>query len=113
MLEIGANNRLKQIIARDYDSYSGRILEKYFRESLAETEGYTRIGYWHDRRGENEIDVIAADDLNQTAVVAEVKCKKQNIDMSILRAKSEAFFKATGQYQNYQITYKGLSIEDM
>ena len=113
MLEIGANNRLKQIIARDYDSYSGRILEKYFRESLAETRRYTRIGYWHDRRGENEIDVIAADDLNQTAVVAEVKCKKQNIDMSILRAKSEAFFKATGQYQNYQITYKGLSIEDM
>ena len=47
------------VVERDYDTYSGIILEKYFRQLFAESNEYSDIlGYW-DNKGENEIDLIA------------------------------------------------------
>lgn len=113
MLEVDAYQKLRDIIQRDYDTYSGKILEKYFRGKMVESEQYTRIGSWHDRKGENEIDIIAADDLSNTVDFCEIKRNEKNGDLSILRSKAEAFVKATGQYQEYAIAYHLLSINDM
>jgi Holliday junction resolvase-like predicted endonuclease len=113
MIEIGAQKKLKEIVRRDYESYSGRIIEDYFRKKLAESEQYTRIGNWRDRKGENEIDIIAADDLSRTVDFFEVKRQKSDLDMSILRSKAECFFRSTGKYNRYKVSYKGLSMDDM
>ena len=113
MIEIGAYDKLKEIITRDYDTYSGQILEDFCRLQLAESGQYTRIGTWHDRRGENEIDIIAADELNKKAEFIEVKRQRRNIDLSILRAKADVFLSATKKFGNYDITYRGLSLEDI
>ena len=80
---------------------------------MTEQGTFTRIGYWHDRKGENEIDIIAADDINKTVSFYEVKRQKSDIDISILRAKADTFLKATGQYKKYDISYNGLSLGDM
>lgn len=113
MLEVEAYQKLRDIVQRDYDTYSGKILEKYFRGKMIESEQYTRIGSWYDRKGENEIDIIAADDLSNTVDFYEVKRNERNADLAILRSKAEAFQKATGQYQRYAIEYHCLSIQDM
>ena len=113
MLEIDAYQKLRDIIKRDYDTYSGKMLEKYFREALAETMQYTRIGSWHDRKGENEIDIIAADDTRDAADFYEVKRNAKNIDLNILHAKAENFIKSTGQYSKYAKAFYGISIDDM
>ena len=113
MLEIGANDKLRQLAGKNYFTYSGQVLEAWFRDKLAETGGYTRIGYWHDRRGENEIDIIAVDDLERRAEIYEVKRQARDIDLAVLRAKADAFLKTTGQLKGYEIRFGGLSIEDL
>ena len=113
MLEIGAYSKLKEIIVRDYDTYSGQVLEDFYRQQLIESGQYTRIGMWHDRRGENEIDIIAADELNKKAEFIEVKRQQRNIDLSILRAKADVFLNTTKKFSNYDITYRGLSLDDI
>ena len=113
MLEIGAYDKLREIILRDYATYSGIVLEDYFKQQLMESGHYTRIGEWHDRRGENQIDLIAADELSNHVDFFEVKRQQRNIDLSILRAKADAFFKTTKKFTNYSVVYRGLSLKDM
>lgn len=113
MLEAKANDRLKLLVNNDYTTYSGRVLEWYFRNMLKEKGIYTRIGYWHGRDGSNEIDIIAQDEIEKCAVFYEVKRKKDNIDLELLKKKSEAFLNATHEFKRHTFNWQGLSMEDM
>ena len=113
MLEIGAYNKLREIITRDYETYSGIVLEEFFRQQLIESGRYTHIGSWHDRRGENEIDIIAADELSRHVEFIEVKRKKRNVDLSILRAKADAFLNTTRMFSGFSMDYRGLTLDDI
>ena len=46
-------------IANNYERFSGRTLEQYFQAKAFESGLYTQVGNWWDRKGENEIDLIA------------------------------------------------------
>lgn len=70
MLEVGANKKLKALMDKDYTTYTGRVLERYFKAVMIESEEYTHIASWWDRKGENEIDIIAADELEQKVTFA-------------------------------------------
>lgn len=113
MLEIENYENLKAIINRDYETFSGLMLERYFRRVLIERQAYTRIGGWWDRKGENEIDIVAENELNNEATFFEVKRKAANIDIEVLKQKVAAFLRATGEFKGYNISYKALSMEDM
>jgi AAA+ ATPase superfamily predicted ATPase len=113
MLEIENYESVKTIINRDYETFSGLMLERYFRRVLIESHAYTRIGGWWDRKGENEIDIVAENELNEVATFFEVKRKADNIDMKVLENKAAAFHRATGKFKGYKISYKGLSMDDM
>lgn len=113
MLEIGAFAKLREIITRDYETYSGLVLESYFKHQLMESQRYTRIGDWHDRKGENQIDIIAADELANTVEFIEVKRQRRNLDLAILRAKADVFLKTTKKFSGYSITYRGLTLDDI
>ena len=78
-----------------------------------ERQAYTRIGGWWDRKGENEIDIVAENELDEEATFFEVKRKADNIDMKVLENKAAAFLRATGEFKGYKISYKGLSMDDM
>ena len=112
MLEVGGNDKLRELAGKNYFTYSGKVLEDWFRDKMVETGAYTRMGYWHDRRGENEIDIIAIDDLERRAAFFEVKRQSRDIDLSVLKAKADVFLKSTG-LKGYDITYNGLCMEDM
>lgn len=113
MLEIGAHEKLKQILQRDYEVFSGFMLEKYFMQKFMESGSFTRLGFWRDRKGENEIDIIAADDLSQKAFFYEVKRQKSRAGLEILKSKAEAFKKAAGVFKGFEETFSALGLEDM
>lgn len=113
MLEIENYESLKTIINRDYETFSGLMLERYFRRVLINRQAYTRIGGWWDRKGENEIDIVAENELDNQATFFEVKRKAGNIDIEVLKQKASAFLRATGELKGYDISYKGLSMDDM
>ena len=113
IIEAGSNEKLKIIAERDFATVSGKSLESYFNEVLKESGAYTRLGYWHDRKGENEIDIIAEDELDNKIEFIEVKRQAKNFDENVLKAKSELFFKSVGTFKGYEVIYRGLSIDDM
>ena len=113
MLEIGSHNRLKELVKRDWNVFSGQMLERYFRQKFAERGTWTRIGSWWDRRGENEIDLVAEDEISRKAVFAEVKRDGGRISMNALREKALTFMRATGQFKDHALTFQPLSLEDM
>ncbi len=80
---------------------------------LIERHAYTRIGGWWDRKGESEIDIIAENELENTATFFEVKRKAENISMSVLEDKAAAFLRSTGEFKDYSISCRGLSLNDM
>lgn len=113
MIESGAHQQLRMIVERDYNAYSGRVLEDYFREKFKEMGSFTRLGYWHGRNGENDIDIIAADELKKTVTFNEVKRQTKDLDMHLLKDRADIFLKSTREFKNFDISYNGLSMENM
>ena len=113
IIEIGGYEQLREIIKRDYPTYSGTILERYFKDKFIESKKYSRIGGYWDRRGENEIDLIAMNELDSVADVIEIKRKASNIDQDKLVEKSVHLCNAISELKGYSINTFGLSMEDM
>jgi hypothetical protein len=104
---------LKQIIERDYATFSGKILERYFREKMLEQGSFTKIGAFWDKTGQNEIDLIALNELDKTALIAEIQRNEQHIRYNALKEKAANMMAKTGQLKEYTIEYKDLSLADM
>lgn len=109
-IEIGNYDYVKQIVRRDYNVFSGLILEKYFTNKLIESHLYSNIGSYWDKNNENEIDIIAVNDLKKHILIAEVKRNKNKIDINKLKSKALSIEE---KFNDYEIEYKSLSIEDM
>ena len=113
MLEIENYESVRRIIERDYETFSGLMLERYFRRVPIDTRRYTRLGGWWDRKGGNEIDIIAENELEETATFFEVKRNAGNFSRNRLEEKAVAFLRATGRFDGYSLDYRGLSMIDM
>lgn len=113
IIEIENYGKLQEIVERDYNSFSGLMLERYFHRVAIESGDYTRLGRWWDRKGENEIDLIAEDELTDTATFFEIKHQKDDISIGELKQKADAMLRATGAFKDYEIAYEGLSMEEM
>ncbi|GHU63209.1 ATPase [Bacteroidia bacterium] len=109
-VEIGNLDYVRNLVERDYETYSGLILEKYFRSQLIDSKQFSAIGSYWDRRGENQIDIIATNELEKRAIIAEVKRQAKNINLNILKNKTTTL---TEKLPGYEIEYKGLSMSDM
>jgi hypothetical protein len=107
---MGKYELLWECIDKDYEQYSGLLLEKYFRTKMAEEERITAIGSYWDNKGLNEIDLIALNDLDKTAIVAEVKRNPKKIDLSLLQTKADSIKK---ELAKYKVELRGLSLNDM
>ena len=113
IIEIENYGKLREIIQRDYNTFSGLMLERYFHRVAMEGGEFTRLGRWWDRRGENEIDMICEDELEDRAVFYEIKRQKEEISIGELKQKAEAMLRVTGALKNYEIGYEGLGLEEM
>jgi len=109
-IEIENYNYVKDIVNRDYTTYSGKFLEKFFLEKLKLSNQYSNIGTYWEKGNENEIDIVAVNDNKKTMLIAEVKRRSKKIDINKLKSKSE---KLVSKHKNYNISYLGYAIEDM
>ena len=78
-VETGNFNYVKDIILRDYQTFSGLVLERYFREKLACEKNVSHIGAYWETGNQNEIDIVALNEQEKTAFIAEVKRNPENI----------------------------------
>ena len=113
LIELRAYGRLQDIVLRDYRTFSGKTLEDYYQHKFAESGKFTKIGNWWDRKGQNEIDIVAIDDLTKTISFCEVKRNGERIDLGALSEKAEAFHRATGDYTDYHADYLALPMSEM
>jgi AAA+ ATPase superfamily predicted ATPase len=109
-IEIGNLDYVRDIVERDYETYSGIILEKYFRAKMIEAKEYSDIqGYWNSK-GENEIDIVAVNDVKKRLVFCEVKRNSRRISLGELENKAKDIIT---KYPKYTVEFRGLSPEDM
>ena len=113
ILEIENYAKLQEIVTRDYSTFSGLMLERYFHCVAVESGEFTRIGRWWDRRGENEIDMIAEDELSDCVTFYEIKRQADDISIGVLKQRAEVMLQATHEWKKYEIRYKGVSMDDM
>ena len=102
---------LRQNIGKYYERFSGRTLEQYFQAKAMETGAYTMVGSWWDRKGGNEIDMIALNEFEHTGIVAEIKRNPEKISLTALEEKTKALPAST--FGKYKLMLQALSIEDM
>jgi AAA+ ATPase superfamily predicted ATPase len=107
--ETGNFAYVRKIVDRDYDTYSDRILERFFQQLFAETGRYNLIGSYWEKGNRNEIDVVALNDLKKEMVLADVKLSKSKTDISALQRKARGLLSG---YSGYRVEWLGLGLED-
>lgn len=109
-IEVGNFNFVRKIVERDFATFSGPFLEKYFREKLALSGEYSQIGRFWTSRSQSELYIVAINEAEKKALIAEVKRNKNKIDLAKLKYRAELIReKLTG----YDIDLVGFSLEDM
>ncbi len=109
-VEIGNFAYLKALINRDFSTYSGRFLEKYFKETLALSGDWSDVGSYWESGFQNQIDLVAVNHLEKKALLAEVKRNEKNYSEQLLKSKSHNLLRSLG---GYSIEYHGFSLKDL
>lgn len=112
LIEIRNFTGLQSIVKADYPTYSGIMLERYFKQQYAESCLYKAIGSWWEPKGDQyEIDIVALKLEKNQAVAAEVKRQRKNFRPELLAAKVEHLRQKL--LPKYQIETVCLSLEEM
>lgn len=110
-VEVGNLEWLQQKVLADYESYSGPILERFFRQVYAETGLYNTVtNYWRKKDGKDEIDLIAVNDTEKSIVIGEIKRNPDKIDLHVLEEKAASI---VAHHKKWSVSYIGLSMKDM
>jgi hypothetical protein len=109
-LEIGNFSYVKEIVKRDFSTWSGIYLEKYFREKLSLSGDYTSVGSYWERGNRNEIDIVAIDEIHRKILLAEVKMRKESFRPALLM---ESARNLVSRFADYEVEYRSLSLDDI
>ena len=86
------------------------VLEQFYRVLFAETGKYNRIGSYWEKDHQNEIDLVAMNDMKKELLIAEVKMNKAKIDLERLKEKAKSL---VASYPKYTVQYQSLGLEDV
>jgi AAA+ ATPase superfamily predicted ATPase len=112
LIEIGNLGELGNIVKADYPTYSGEILERYFKQKFAESMQFRQIGSWWEAKGNlNEIDIVALRTENNQAVAVEIKRQKKNFKRELFAVKVKHLKHKV--LPDYEIEEVCLSLDDM
>ena len=81
-----------------------------FQEQLANSGRYNIIGNYWEAGNKNEIDIVALNELEKIALIAEVKRNPKSIRLSQLKAKAS---KLEQHLKGYTFEYVGLSLDEL
>lgn len=119
MIEIQNFEGLARLAMKDYETYSGMVLERYFRQQLAETFDWRAINAWWRSKAivykgqtiDAEVDIVALPVEGKKALVAEVKRKKEEYNHELFMLKVE-YLRQTDLHK-YLVVTKLLTLDDM
>lgn len=109
-VEVGNLEWLQGKVLGDYETYSGDILERYFRQKYSETGRYNLVTNYWKKDGKDEIDLIAVDEAEKEIVIGEVKRNPEKINLQQLKEKAAAI---VNHHKNWTISFVGLSMRNM
>ena len=110
LIELGNYDMLKQLILRDYETFTGKTLERYFIAKLQEEGNLSKLGSWWDKKSENEIDIITINELEKSCRIYEIKRQASKLKLEKLEAKARVFMQ---NLPGYSHELSGLSMSDM
>ncbi len=110
LIERGRVDLLRNRIEKDYTQFSGITLERYFHDKIGQTSNYTQIGAYWDRKGVNEIDLMAIDESNHTGLAAEIKRNPNKYNPMLLQQKVDNL---PAEFARYKWQIQCLSMGDM
>lgn len=116
IVEMGNWKLLKKIISDDYTTYTGDILERYFRQKMIESMEYRYIGnWWNPKNTENqcEIDIIAVSADNTRVDIFEVKRNPERYKEGVLKEKVDHLLTKQKELKKCTLTLGNLSMLDM
>lgn len=99
--------------AKMLPAFLGRTLEDWFIKRCLENPAWCEVGSWWDRKGQNEIDLIAIDRACKRILIAEVKLNRDKYDEYRLRKKIDVFLEHHPELSAFDIAWRPLSIENM
>ncbi|MCL9783371.1 ATP-binding protein [Vibrio sp. S4M6] len=103
---------IQRNIERDFEVYSGLALESLFKAIVIESKKFGRIGGYWDAKGQNEIDIVAINDLDKKILVVEVKRQQKRYNEARLVEKSHGLLKKLN-YKGYHVEYRGFSLDNL
>lgn len=109
-VETGNFGYVREVIQRDYPAYCGSLLEKCFQDLFGETQQFNRIGSYWERGNENEIDLVAVNDLKKTITLADIKLNSSKLNVDEVKRKAERLL---ASYPRHETHWLGLSIENI
>ena len=111
LIERQQMSALRQNMGEHYEPFTGRTLEQYFQTKAMETGDFTAVGNWWNRKGENEIDMLALNEFEHTGMAAEIKRNPKKISLPELEEKVNSL--PAGDFGEYNLTLRALSLDDM
>lgn len=109
-IEFGNLEYVQQKVLADYETYSGHILERYFRQKYKETGLYNIVTNYWEKGNANEIDLIAVNEADKEVVVGECKRNPKRISLNVLQEKAANI---QAKQKKFSYHFVGLSLEDM
>jgi AAA+ ATPase superfamily predicted ATPase len=109
-IEIENYEYVKNIVKRDYTTFSGPFLEKFFRDKLKLSHEFSSVGNYWEKGNQNEIDIVAINDEQKSILIAEVKRNKNKISIPLLEQKSQ---KLIEKKKGYTVSFTGFSLDNM
>jgi hypothetical protein len=117
LIQMGLSSHISSIAISDYPTYSGYVLEEWFRQKMKESGEYENIGsWWNTSKGkhveQSEVDIVAIPiDKKRPTIVAEVKRQRKNFKPELLKQKAE--YLRTSILVGENISEEILTLEDM
>ena len=109
-IEAGNLGYIRNIVDRDYNTFSGKTLERFFIARIKAQQRYNQIGTYWEKQNTNEIDIVAIDELNRCLLIAEVKRNADKIKLDVLQHKA---LNLVAHFQNYDVKYAAYSLTQL
>ena len=113
LIQVRLFDDFRALVERDYEAFSGRALETYFKAKFIEEGRYSRMGGWWDRKGENEIDLVCENEFKGVLDFYEVKRDSRRYRQGDLDAKVCRFLEKNPKKAKLSIRTNILSLQDM
>ncbi len=111
-VEIENYDFIRRIVYRDFDTYSGTQLEELFKAIIIESKQFNNIGSYWNSKGEDEIDIVAINDLDKEILIAEVKRQYKKYSEPKLILKSKSLLQNLNK-KGYTVSYRGFSLDNL